>query len=379
LFGAAAHTRFIPLQSHSVDRHFQWHFTFQAVPKMDKVLTIMNEIYGAYTGPGWVPKPYGDNKSRYLWTDAFGVCNYISMYYESGNKQYLDQADTLIQNVHDVLGKDRAGQKRLGNSTDAEPLKGGLRIGKIHEEDHPDGDGQYYHYLVKWMFALSRMTIARNDPKYNNWAIQLAQATHNKFVYDRETKHPRMWWKMNIDLTAPAKLSEGQLDPYSGYMTYKILREVANNYDVLEQELSDMIKMVEHRFRHYKGSQDPLTLGSALWMSSWFPDEYWALQLTEFSMESLSEMWKSGYFKEPSKYRLAFREFGTSLGLQTHPAVGKEWQSVVKDIHNYWDKNLYHRDHDITPIMYCSSLLPGVFDKRYPMSMGTATTTFSPK
>jgi hypothetical protein len=46
----------------------------------------------------------------------------------------LEAADHLIQNVHDVLGKDRDGKKRLGNATDTEPLKGGLRIGKVEPE-----------------------------------------------------------------------------------------------------------------------------------------------------------------------------------------------------------------------------------------------------
>lgn len=51
--------------------------------------------------------------------------------------------------VHGSLGSDRQGRRRLGKATDEEPTLGGLRIGKVHEEGHPDGDGQYYHYLTK--------------------------------------------------------------------------------------------------------------------------------------------------------------------------------------------------------------------------------------
>lgn len=36
-----------------------------------------------------------------------------------------------------------------------------------------DGDGQYY--LTKWMFALSRMALAKEDRRYNDWAIELAK------------------------------------------------------------------------------------------------------------------------------------------------------------------------------------------------------------
>ncbi len=73
-----------------------------------------------------------------MWTDAHGVCNYISLARESGDASYLNRADELIDDVHATLGRDRAGRP-LGH-TDA-PLAGGLRIGKVADEDHPDGDG----------------------------------------------------------------------------------------------------------------------------------------------------------------------------------------------------------------------------------------------
>lgn len=40
------------------------------------------------------------------------------------------------------LGRTRDGRARLGGATDDSPTAGGLRIGKAHEEGHPDGDGQ---------------------------------------------------------------------------------------------------------------------------------------------------------------------------------------------------------------------------------------------
>jgi hypothetical protein len=56
--------------------------------------------------------------------------------------RYLVQAERLIHAVHEALGKDRAGKHRLGKATDEEPTLGGLRIGKVHPEPHPDSDGQ---------------------------------------------------------------------------------------------------------------------------------------------------------------------------------------------------------------------------------------------
>ena len=47
-----------------------------------------------------------------------------------------------MQEVHEVLGRQRDGSTRLGPATDAAPLLGGLRIGKADPEGTPDGDGE---------------------------------------------------------------------------------------------------------------------------------------------------------------------------------------------------------------------------------------------
>ncbi|GAQ80141.1 hypothetical protein KFL_000470150 [Klebsormidium nitens] len=144
---------------HSVDAH-----------TLEKFRQVMDDVYGpADDVSKWAPKPYKEGKGRYLWTDAFGVCNFLTLFFETGENKYLQQATILVKTVHDTLGKDRQGRRRLGNATDEEPTRGGLRIGKPHEEGHPDGDGQYFHYLTKWMFALACMTVASGDPKYNAW------------------------------------------------------------------------------------------------------------------------------------------------------------------------------------------------------------------
>ena len=83
--------------------------------KLEQIKRIVDTVYGVYTkGSTWIPKSYADNKSRYLWTDAFGVCNFLTLYNETKDPQYLEQADALVNNVHDVLGRDRSGKKRLG-------------------------------------------------------------------------------------------------------------------------------------------------------------------------------------------------------------------------------------------------------------------------
>ena len=110
---------------------------------------------------------------RYLWTDAHAVCNFLSLYRQSGEDRYRNLAIALIDQVHDTLGRHRADDRRKGwisgldeKEGQAHPTAGGLRIGKRLPErrrDEPfderlewDRDGQYFHYLTKWMQALAR-------------------------------------------------------------------------------------------------------------------------------------------------------------------------------------------------------------------------------
>jgi hypothetical protein len=328
---------------------------------------VMDEVYGKCSNPqAWRPKKYADNKGRYLWTDAFGVCNYITLFCETKEPMYLEQADALIKEVHDTLGKDRALKKRLGNSTDDRPLLGGLRIGKEDPEGTPDGDGQYFHYLTKWMYALNRMTIVKNDPKYNDWALDLAKVAHDSFIKGVNSDRPRMFWKMSIDLSYPAVDSEGNLDPFDGYVTYRALQESASDPNALKAHINTFEKMVMVKYPRYR-SNDPLDLGEALWITHFYPNEDWSKHVSEVSLNSLELLFNRGYFRMPESRRLGFREFGTTIGTQVHPNASPEWKERVQDLHTFWKERLYTRDHDITPVMFCTSLNPGVFMANYPL------------
>ena len=84
-----------------------------------------------------------------------------------------------------------------------------------------DRDGQYFHYLTKWMHALNRVSRVTGDPSYLRWAMELAQAAHARFVYlPPAGGRKRMYWKMSIDLTRPLVPSMGQHDPLDGLVTY---------------------------------------------------------------------------------------------------------------------------------------------------------------
>jgi len=330
---------------------------------------VMEEVYGSYnpsSNSSWKPKPYKEGKGRYLWTDAFGVCNFLTLFHHTQDQRFIYQAESLINEVHEVLGRDRNSKERLGKATDSEPLLGGLRIGKEDPEGEEDGDGQYFHYLTKWMFALNRMSIIKGDQKYNNWAISLAKSVHPYFVYIKDPKSKRlgMRWKMSIDLSYPHVPSEGNLDPFDGFVTYRLLAEASKDPNVLEKEINDMKSMVMAKYSHYQ-SFDALDLGEALWLSHWYPNEQWSLEVAKKSTLCLEVLWESGYFFKRSNHRLAFREFGTTIGVQVNSFAAQDgrWMERVNKLNDEWKENLFSRDKDITPVMYCTSLIPGVFDK----------------
>jgi hypothetical protein len=79
---------------------------------------------------------------RYLWTDAFGVVLLASLHVELKRDSYLSDAELVVAEVERVLGRPR-----------------GIRIG-----EEPDRDGQYFHYLAMWLFALS--VLGRFMPSY---------------------------------------------------------------------------------------------------------------------------------------------------------------------------------------------------------------------
>jgi hypothetical protein len=156
---------------------------------------------------------------RYLWTDAFAVCNLLGLAQHTGETSYLDLALCLVNEVHHTLGRHRSDDLRQGwisglseQEAQAHPTRGGLRIGKPLPErrlDEPfddrlewECDGQYFHYLTKWMHALDQVGRVTADLRFNIWARELATAAFAAFTCvlpDSDLR--RMYWKMSIDLS----------------------------------------------------------------------------------------------------------------------------------------------------------------------------------
>ena len=270
------------------------------------------------------------NGRRYLWTDAFGVVLLVSLYAELKDARYLDQACALASDVERVLGRAR-----------------GLRIGEA-----PDRDGQYFHYLAMWMYALA--TLGRYAPGYTLKGIELARDVHAAFVVPGQG----VWWKMREDLSGPypGYGGFGALDAYDGYTSYRLLDE-----DALAPQIADMRNLIEQNHRTLVITQD-LGIGMMLWMTQFFPQEPWAVMQRSRGITMLGRMWvDAGYFcREPGLHdiKFAFTNYGVSIGLQAVEAMPDRIQKLHAFFDTYRSGDEY--DHDaITHVMACSAHFPG--------------------
>jgi hypothetical protein len=275
------------------------------------------------------------NGPRYLWTDAFGVVLLASLGEELEDDRYVAAAERVVAEVGRVLGRPR-----------------GIRIGEA-----PDRDGQYFHYLAMWLFALH--VLAEKRPAYRQQAIGLVRQIHSRFV----RPDIGVSWKMREDLSAPYPgFGLGALDPFHGYVVYRLLGE-----DELAGEIRDMQGLVQRLYRNLDVTQD-LGLGMILWMSHFFPSATWARVLRERSLATLDRMWVDppGYFcREPGlrDARFAFTNHGVSVGLQAVGAHPDRVRALQRYFATYRSNDEYDRNA-ITHVMACSSLLPGKLIQR---------------
>ena len=189
--------------------------------------------------------PASENQQRYLWTDAFAVCNFLELFERTGDEHYRRCATDLIDQVHQVLGRYRADDVRQGwiSGLDEEtgqrhPTKGGLRIGKplkerqlgepIDERLEWDRDGQYFHYLTKWMHALCRAAFVISDPAYVGQALELGAAAFNGFIQRSASGDVvGIYWKMSTDLSRPLTYAMGLHDALDGFITFRELQHAS--------------------------------------------------------------------------------------------------------------------------------------------------------
>jgi len=312
----------------------------ESTGSVSEVSAIMLE-YAAITGLS----PLGKTPRRYLWTDAFALCNLLELFRQTHDKGWRDLALRLVGQVHHSLGRHRSDDPRSGwisGLAEAEgerhPTRGGLRIGKQLSERGPgepsdellewDQDGQYYHYLTKWMHALNRLSRVTGAPLYAEWAVELAKRAQVAFICVPSPGGPmRMYWKMSIDLTRPLVPSMGQHDPLDGYVTCSELQASAkglglpHNLD-LQAEMAELAAIC--RGREW-ATDDPLGIGGLLG-DAWriaqlagggvFRDTSLLESVVDAALAGLAAFAGNNSPNHPSAYRLAFRELGLSIGLK---------------------------------------------------------------
>jgi hypothetical protein len=269
------------------------------------------------------------NGRRYLWTDAFGVILLVSLYAELKERRYLDAAESVVAEVRRVLGRPR-----------------GIRIGEA-----PDRDGQYFHYLAMWLYALC--VLGRHLSDYTQMGVDLVRQIHDSFVMPGHG----VIWKMREDLSGPYPgYGFGALDAFDGYISYRLLDEKA-----LSREIADMRLLIGQAAPDLQITQD-LGLGMMLWMTQFFPDEGWAQTQKARCLNMLDRMWMDdGYFcREPGQHhlRFAFTNYGVSIGLQAVNAMPER----ISRLNDYFEKYRSGDEYDrqaITHIMACSSHFPG--------------------
>jgi len=270
------------------------------------------------------------NGRRYLWTDAFGVVLLVSLYHETGEQHWLDEAEGMVKEVERVLGRKR-----------------GIRIGEAE-----DRDGQYFHYLAMWLFALSRLGAI--DERYRRRGIALVREIHSAFV----VPGTGVIWKMKEDLSGPYPgYGLGALDAFDGYVSYRMLDERE-----LAPEIAQMKDLIDAQFRTLTITQD-LGIGMMLWMSHFFPDEEWSVVQRERCLRVIDRMWVDppGYFCREPYLRdvfFAFTNYGVSVGLQSAGAMLDRVVKLNDFFENYRSGDEYDEDA-ITHVMACSSWFPG--------------------
>ena len=330
---------------------------------------------------------------RYLWTDAFAVCNWLGLHQETEDPRFLELAGSLVDQVHRTLGRHRDDDPRTGwisglseEEGARRPTAGGLRIGKPRNERAPDErhdpraewdrDGQYYHYLTKWMWALTRMWRVTRDGTYHRQAVELARAAHAGFMVE-EGGRRRLAWKMSIDLSRPLVPSSGHHDPLDGLVTTALVAVSApspGDAGLLAEEIRELDELC--RGRSWV-TEDPLGAGGLLVaalrcrqletrghpVGSRHQDT--VRQDGETSLRALED---GAFLRQPVEMRLAFRELGLAIGIRALARLDAgAGAGLARRIVDAWSRPESRRSPtwkghmDISQVMWATAMHPRGF------------------
>lgn len=356
--------------------------------KIENALSLM-EAYADRTGLSGKK----DASRRYLWTDAFAVQNFLALFYLTNDKKFRDHAFKLIHLVHLHLGKFHPEDNRQGwisgfkdKKAKLHPTAGGLRIGKKLPERKKDEsfderlewerDGQYFHYITRWINALLSAGNEDSNENYSKWAAELMEAARN-FM---DPSGGRMYWKMSTDLSRPLIERMGAHDPLEGLLTtYKLLDRFPGKLP----EYSFLVNGFEKLCKNENWeTDDSLGIGGLLldamhlnFLKEHSPESISTEELMSQALVSLDNYDLSSLNDGPNS-RLGFRECGMSLGIQVMKGVYEKYHypeisrsrlqnyiTIAEQIENFWlqssnrESSTWISHKDINEVSLASSLL----------------------
>jgi len=352
--------------------------------------SVMRDVYGDWgvAASGWVPKPLPASEAgpspsgqrRYLWVDAFGVLNFVSIaqwhlerHAESEAKACLRSAEALIEAVHKCLGNPRSDDFPMRPA--ASGGHEGLRIGKERARSVSDPgmefDGMYWHYLDKWIFALARYARAASDASAVHRGIRLVKEVHPRFLARGGNGEPLgLYWKMNVDLTTiPGRERAGpSQDAVAGLIAYTALElarvalsvEEAGNLKLEIAELKSVVRNYAIMGGFQMATDDPLGFGLQFWESQFYGKEH-----SDSLRRELGKV--SGRAINMCHFSLPFRLYGALLGAQLGgPSSAREAAAAVELLKRCQVKEMATKcgqtEHSgINKVMFASALLPTAF------------------
>ena len=248
----------------------------------------------------------------------------------------------------------------------------------------------YLHYATRVAFALATLARATRDPASAASAVDVLSSVATASLEDAPGGSPAPFfhWKVGPSLDAPrsrAPVRVGGLDAFDVAVTARVVGDAAASVAAargappppsIPPQLAHVVAaadaMVAARLaspRALVSAGDPLDAGCAAVLAAWAShlSLHWAPRLAADAASALSSLWRDGAFAGPSNTRLAFREFGATLGAQVAAAGSEravaEWRPRVAAVHSFWAAagRLTAHDSDISPLMFASSMVPGAW------------------